>query len=251
MRSVFLLSLLLLLIGCEQVDSEKVKTKKFYARIDANATSNDRVKFTVILNKSHIFGDYINLVGNDYLDARVSERRRRLNKDESLFGQIKYETTFRDLLNTSNEPITVTLHRDATEYLNPLNLPQAFNMITPLEEDTYDISDNDPVEITWDNISDDNMQLFLDLQCRYGNFTQVTHATEARWTGEDSGYMSINTNEILDEFLDRQEPPPEDITSCRADLKLVRYQQFPLNIYFDGGFAKARQTRYRTIYFVP
>jgi hypothetical protein len=224
--------------------------------ISAESTQEDRLKIVANILEQWDYPNprYLELQGNDFLDAQIAGRSRMLHKEENFLGTfIHYETTFTDLATTSGESVTVTFHREGDlEYPTHLSMPEVFTILTPDLGEEFDISDNDPVTFSWDPTSDDRIKIEFEIACDFGEEASLTYSDFPQsGTLPDTGSITIKTQDILDYLINNEEYDLDQLVYCSCDASVKRYRYSTPNQFFAGGSIKGIQSRSRTIRFYP
>lgn len=240
--------------GCSESLSEDIRTSGFWPRITATSTTgNEIIVETEFRTGSGLSSDYINMVGNDYADAMVDGNSRLLSKDESIIGEISYETTFSGLGDTSAKGVTVTLHRDnEPDYPNSLVMPSGFTIGAPNANESFNIGTNDSITLSWSPaLLADDIHIAHKVECT-DPLMVIYHTSGSTKLPTDSGIYSITAQQLLAPLLNGDEPPNLNTLSCSSVvLSVERRRSAGVHSAFKGGVSKAIQKRSRTVNLVP
>lgn len=239
--------------GCSESSSEDIRTSGFWPRITATSTTGSEIIVeTEFRTGSGLTSDYINLVGNDYADAMIDGNSRLLSKDESIIGEISYETTFSGLGDTTAKSITVTLHRDnEPDYPNSLVMPNGFTIGAPNANESFDISNNDSISLSWSPaLLTDDIHISHKVHCTDPPMVSY-HTSGSTKLPTDSGTYSTTAQQLLAPLLNGDVPPNLNTLSCSVIWSVERRRSAGVHSSFKGGISKAIQKRSRTISLVP
>lgn len=237
----------LLLAGCSDSSSSKdLKTGDFETNYTATALSETKI----ILEAEYLAGrnigtPSIRLSGSDTVTAVLGDVSKELTVDRSGFDY-SYVATFSDLATTSAQEITVTLNRNEETIVDVITMPEAFVINAPDKDETFDISNNDALTVTWDPTSDTGtMAVSFDMDCGDNGVLESSESLDG-----DPGFYTVNLATLLQSLLDDTEVDQETL-QCDVDITVKRTLSSNVNeLYFDGKI-KGVQKRSVAVLFVP
>jgi hypothetical protein len=200
-------------LGCskETTSSANIKTGGIAALIDVYAntgtTATVHVKLVVGGSDSNTFVD---LEGGDELSATVDGGEPKVLKaiDTGI-----YEATFSDVGEDSEFSVTLERPDDETASGNSGSLPPPFTLDEPADQLSRK---NDALEVTWDPVSDDEMNLEIHGDCIYTFNRDVS----------DTGSYTVGADKLDSTGGDMPE-------TCDLDLDAVRTRQGSADSKFD------------------
>lgn len=250
-------ALISFVMACSETPSDELKSAGIH--LDVEATSPVATQIDVKATFKTSSGDYVNLVGNDYADASVGGITRMLTKEESLIGEIHYETTFNDLFETSDAEVVVTLHRDdEPSYANSMRMPNSFLVGSPSEGESFTLLSTNTLSVSWYPTSIDDMSIERSMTCSDG-FNSY-EAEDVDYLVGDPGVHSVNVEDMLTKATtsayDPNDPnyvePNMSAMTCGLTLVVVRSRATnDVHSSLNGGKLLTAQRRRVRVNLVP
>lgn len=223
-------------LACETVESEDVLTSGVFAGIEVTADGSGNSLVTTRLKvgggNSNTFLD---LSGDDKLEASSGDETLVMKKDKGLFNDIKYTAEFEG--DAEDKAFAVAFLRtiDDGAPSSTVTLPAPFALTGPDEGTSF--SRAEAITITWDNAGKaDTMRVSASGDCIHV-FSQDVDG--------DPGSFTIAAGS-LDE-LDSEEP-----ATCEINVSVRRVRSGSLDpAYGEGGSVTAEVVRARTLTSAP
>lgn len=187
------LSLLLLNLSCETIDSENIKTKGIYAEFEVKTDGTTKTEVSAILLAGGISStSFVELSVGDELIATIEDESKELEVKSSFFDETTYSQTFSET--TEDTLVTISFNRNQFESApdSTVTIPSGFTITAPEEESTFNVSDG--ITFEWDNSGkEDYMELYFTGDCLDGGFFTLSQSIE-----KDEGNYTLESNFFKD-----------------------------------------------------
>lgn len=225
--SLPLLSALMVLAGCTEVDSTNLKTSGINAYLWATADGTGNTEARVELEVAGSTLTFVTLKDGDSITATAGGQTKTLGESD-LLGVVEYGAVFSGL-DAPGTSYAFALHRanDTSATNNSVTIPAPFSITAPTNTPTYSRA-NDAITVTYDNAgTGDVMSYSLDGSCIDKVDLQVTG---------DSGSFVIPKASI-------PKLPNASVDTCPVRLTVRRSHAGTLDSAFAGGSAFGVQAR--------
>lgn len=216
----------------EETKSDNVDTKGIWAGI--NVTSNGtKTDVSVELNVSGANGNNVSLSNSDKLIAKAGSESKTLTRNNSILD-IDYEGSLNTTASGSEFTISFTRGNKQDAPNSKVKLPDAFNIILPLSEQSIRFSD--PISIAWTPKKDGSIiEVVLESVCKNSSDADVNLKKSVKIV--DSGTHIYNHGSDDFNAIDKSK-------GCTSTVTLTREVSATLDTNFQaGGFIKAFQKR--------
>lgn len=231
--------------GCGSTQSDNVKTKGISAEITISADSTGKATVSTSLSAGSGFGaTSLILSSGDVLKATANGTTQVLSKDTTLFGEVKYKTTF-DNINPGTVT-TVSLQRaDDTSCPNShVQLPDAFTITVPSQGQIF--SRTDTMNVNWTppvNIAG-SMKIDFLTTCTSQQGGDVIRSNG--FFRSDSGATTVAVADLFPDL------PFDTAKDCTSKVEITRSVDGTLDPGFgEGGSIKGVQSRTVSITLKP
>ena len=233
--SVVIISCVLALSACSDVDSEDVDSSDFYAIMPLVSTGNDQTNVRVCLATSSSFSaDEIRLSAGDSLSATAN------GITKVLVGNACYETVF----DVDEGGTAFVISLDRSEYDGMPNstviLPEKLSILMPTENQIFNSGES--ITVTWSpSVTSEKVTVFYSGNCASVLNDESLYFGRA-YTVDDTGIHTVLVNTILNAFgyhsvFDRK-------VACSSSVSVSRSKTGAVDPnYGEGGIITAIQTR--------
>ena len=231
-RSTLVGPLLVLgLLGCESIESTDLLTSGVYADIEATADGSGSTAVKVNLKAGPASNTFLDLTGDDKLNATQSDVVKELTRHNNGFDYIWYENSFDTDAEGSNFTVAFERSIDDGAPNSSVSLPAPFSITSPTADDTLS-RDGGALTITWEpSGSENDMEISISGDC-------VTLFTED--LSGDPGTFTLNAGTLSDS----NSSDDDDGTNCPLTILVKRKKGGTLDpSYGEGGKISGIQKR--------
>ncbi len=241
-------TMVLFACGCSKTDSENVATEGVYAHIIVEASGDGTTDVGVDLQVgSGLFATNIELSDGDRLLANANNVTKRLSKDELLFVEVDYATSF-----DFDDPETLFnilfIRSNDTNAHSTVTLPQPVNIKEPSNGSV--VYGNDTISISWEP---SGFQDKLYISCS-GICYKTGNSGETLSESFDSGSHNITDDgeETFNSFMGLTDfdPQSHDL-GCDIEVTVTRKREGDIDDNFDGGYIIGKQSKTITFSYMP
>ncbi|MDP6931993.1 MAG: hypothetical protein QGG40_03715 [Myxococcota bacterium] len=167
------MGLVLLLVGCEAVDSSDILTDGIHAELTASSDGDETEAKAILRVGGSTSNTYVNMGGDDQLTVTVGEETEKLR--EQHIGDYYYYTATVDHTAADSEfsfAFERTIDEGAPSSL--CSLPEGFEITGP-EEDTTVSRSTEDLTVTWEEAdSGDDIVVFVESECAFNEDEDVS-----------------------------------------------------------------------------
>lgn len=221
--------------GCGSTSSENVKSQGISARIIVKG-DNSTTKVETTLTVGSSLGTVLVLSGADTLKATARGVTQVLTKEQGLFGDVSYKTTFN--FNVPSTEVVVSLDRpnDTSCPNSRILMPDPFSVTSPSSAQVFASQANIPVNWTPAGPATGTVDVHFSTRCTATDGSPVYRSRT--FTSGDTGTTSVSAASIL---------PTESYNTaqaCTCDIEISRTANGTLDPnYGEGGSITGGQVR--------
>jgi len=243
---------LLMVVACESVDSDDIRTSGIYASINVEANGNGNTLVKTRLTVGGVLSNTdLELEQGDQLVASASGGASFvMREDKEFLGGVEYKATF--LFDTENTRFNVEFNRPSGVSAPDsfVIMPAPVSLVTPTVGQTFKRSEN--ISISWTPVSNNMSKIKVyssRASCTDANgqiITQSLNSNSVQFEFDPGGVTRVASSYIAARALS------DPAASCVVSLRIVRTQKGVIDRAFgEGGRISANRSDTVDIRVVP